>query len=64
MAAIYEIYEPDDGKWSVGLWDEAAIGPFETRPFAEAVAGRNQTAPAPRTRFRRINIRGVGRDAS
>jgi hypothetical protein len=29
----------DDGMWSIGLHDDAA-GPFETRDFAAAVAGR------------------------
>jgi hypothetical protein len=33
-----EIVERDDGLWSIG-WHDDASGPFETRGFAEAVAG-------------------------
>jgi hypothetical protein len=35
--AIVSIFERDDGKFSIGLADDAP-GPFESRRFAEAVA--------------------------
>jgi hypothetical protein len=47
--------------FQIGLADDAP-GPFDSRRFAEAVAGRNQPAPAPTPKFRRIKIRGVRRD--
>jgi hypothetical protein len=59
MAAFHEIIQRDDGKWH-----DDAPGPFESRRFAEAIAGRHQPARAPRTKCRRIKIREVRRDAS
>jgi hypothetical protein len=35
------IIERDDGKWSVGF-DDDALGPFESRLFAEAVAAKGE----------------------
>jgi hypothetical protein len=47
-----EVYQRDDGLWSIGFDDNAA-GPFESREFAMSVAGEN--SPAPTIPFRKIN---------
>ena len=33
----YEVCQHDDGLWSIG-WHDDALGPFESRTFAQAVA--------------------------
>ena len=47
-----EVYQRDDGLWSIGFDDNAA-GPFESREFALSVAGCAQQTPA--IPFRKIN---------
>jgi hypothetical protein len=39
-----QVFERDDGKWSIGLGDDAA-GPFESRTFALEVANRDTGDP-------------------
>jgi hypothetical protein len=34
---VADIHQRDDGMWSIG-WHDDAAGPFESRPFAMAVA--------------------------
>jgi hypothetical protein len=46
-----EVYQRDDGLWSIGFDDDAA-GPFESREFALSVAG--ESSPAPTIPFRKI----------
>lgn len=40
-----QIYQRDDGRFQIGLTDEAA-GPFESRQFAESVAAHEATRAA------------------
>jgi hypothetical protein len=37
---LHEVYQRDDGLWSIGFDDDAA-GPFESREFALSVAGES-----------------------
>jgi len=62
MAASHEIYQRDDGRFAIGLGDDAP-GPFESRAFAMQVASGHLPAPAPAAKFRRFEIRR-SRDAS
>jgi hypothetical protein len=62
MAALHEIHQRDDGLWSIGFAEEAPA--FESREFALRIASGNPPAPAPATKFRRIQIREVRRDAT
>jgi hypothetical protein len=56
-----EIYQRDDGLWSIGFDDNAA-GPFESREFALSVAGyRNPTPTIP---FRKIKLKEARRAGS
>jgi hypothetical protein len=48
-----QVFERDDGKWSIGFHDDAA-GPFESRAFALRVAIGVEPAPAAVAKFRRI----------
>jgi len=41
------IVERDDGKFQIGISDEGAPGPFETRSFAQAVAKQRAEAARP-----------------
>jgi hypothetical protein len=54
-----EIYQRDDGLWAIGLGEDS-LGPFQSRKFAEIVAGLPTTS-APLKSFRRIKIREVPR---
>jgi hypothetical protein len=56
------IIQRDDGKWAIGLADDAP-GPFESREFALRVASGAAPTPAPVAKFRRIHIREARRDA-
>ncbi len=58
-----EIIPRDDGLFQIGLGDDAP-GPLESREFALRIANGNPPAPAPTTKFRRIQIREVHRAAS
>ena|ERR1035437_1818997 len=49
-----DIYQRDDGLWSIGSGDDAP-GPFESRQFAMSVAG--YLPPEPAIPFRKINYR-------
>jgi hypothetical protein len=40
-----QAHQRDDGRYQIGLTDDAA-GPFETRSFAEAVAAHEATRSA------------------
>jgi hypothetical protein len=44
-----EIFQRDDGKWSIG-WRDDAPGPFESRRHAEAIATRSTGDPPKRRR--------------
>jgi hypothetical protein len=39
---LADIHQRDDGMWAVGIHDETAAGPFESRTFAEQVARRTR----------------------
>jgi len=57
LHAFCDVIERDDGKWSIGLGDDAA-GPFESRTFALEVANRDTgDPPDKRRRPRRANPR-------
>jgi len=58
-----EIIQRDDGRFAIGLGDDAP-GPFESREFALRVASGHPPASAPIAKFRRIKISEVRRDAS
>jgi hypothetical protein len=62
MAASHEVYQRDDGLFEIGLGDDAS-GQFESRAFALRIASGHPPAPAPMAKFRRLQIREVGRDA-
>jgi hypothetical protein len=49
----FEVVEREDGRFSIGLADDAP-GPFESRAFAQSVASGRQPTPAPITKFRRV----------
>jgi hypothetical protein len=57
-----EIYQRDDGLWSIGFHDDAP-GPFESSTDAIRIANGEKLAPVPARNFRRIKIREVRSNA-
>jgi hypothetical protein len=57
------IVQRDDGLFAIGLGDDAP-GPFESRTFALQVASSHPPAPAPTTKFRRIQMIREVRDVA
>ena len=62
MPRYPEIVPRDDGMYDVISGDTTA-GPFPTIAFALRIASGHQPAPAPTTKFRRVQIREVRLDA-
>jgi hypothetical protein len=58
-----DIVPRDDNMFDVISGDIIA-GPFPSRTFAMRVASGHPPAPAPATKFRRVQIREVRRDAT
>jgi hypothetical protein len=56
-----DIYQRDDGLWSIGSGDDAP-GPFESRQFALSVAG--YSPPVPTIPFRKIKMKEARRRAT
>ena len=63
MVVFHEVRQRDDG-WFDVMRGETVAGPFPTIAFALRIASGHQPAPAPISKFRRIQIREVQRNAS